>query len=121
VQWKFTITGGVRIGWFNASWPLAQLSANKNYLVVGFFGGHACTFSPHEVFAIERYRGIFSAGIRIRHSVASYPEKIIFWCWGNPEKILNGISDSGFRTASEASDVEVSPWLSAGQNLRRKC
>jgi len=93
MQEPFTTRGGARIGWINFSWPLARLSATHDKLIIWVMFD-AYTFAPNDVYAIERYKGYISEGIRIRHNVASYPEKIIFW--SNPEKALSSIWDSGF-------------------------
>lgn len=94
----FTKTGGARIGWTNATWPLAKLSvtANKLTIQVKLLGTY--TFAPEQISSIERYTiiPVLGWGIRIRHNVADYPEKIIFWCLGNPSSVLDGIRDVGF-------------------------
>jgi hypothetical protein len=97
MQEPFTKVGGARIGWTNFSWPLALLSATHDKLIIRVMFD-AYTFAPNDVYAIERYQGFISEGICIRHNVASYPERIIFW--SNPEKVLSSIWDAGF--AAEA-------------------
>jgi hypothetical protein len=93
MQQPFTETGGARIGWLNASWPFAQISADQGNLIISVLW-RTYAFTLKQVLFIERYSGLTSEGIRIRHNVAEYPEKIIFW--GNPDKLLNGIWSSGF-------------------------
>jgi hypothetical protein len=97
MQKPFSIVGGARIGWTGFSWPLARLSATSNELVIKVLFD-AYTFAPGDVVAIDRHKGIFSRGIRIRHQVTAYPENIIFW--SNPEKAFGSIRDSGFVAAA---------------------
>jgi hypothetical protein len=98
VQPVFKVTGGAQIGWVNASWPFAQLSAAPDDLTIRsrLLGNYA--FTPEQVLAIERYMliPVFAWGVRIRHCVAEYPQRIIFWCIGSPDKALQGIRMSGF-------------------------
>jgi len=35
-------------------------------------------------------------GIRIRHCKTDCPQRVIFWCLGSPNTVLQGIHDSGF-------------------------
>jgi len=94
----FTKTGGAQFGWVNASWPLAELSATSTRLTIAakFLGTYS--FAPEQVSAIERYVivPVFAWGIRVRHQLANYPQRIIFWSLGSPETILAGIRNSGF-------------------------
>jgi hypothetical protein len=94
----FRITGGARIGWTNATWPLAKLSATPDKLTIsiGILGVYS--FTPDQVLTVERYVRIpvLGWGIQIHHCNVDVPERVIFWCLGNPNKVLRGILDSGF-------------------------
>jgi hypothetical protein len=94
----FTKTGGAQIGWVNASWPLAKLSATSDRLAVTarILGNYS--FTPQQVSTIERYALIpfLAWGVRIRHQVPDYPRRIIFWCLCEPKVLLRGIQDAGF-------------------------
>lgn len=93
-----TATGGIRIGWFNASWPFARLQVTAQLLTIscGIFGSYA--FKPDEVVGIEPYGSIpvISNGIRIVHTNATFPETIIFWCMGSRKRLIQKITDLGF-------------------------
>lgn len=96
---KLHVTGGARIGWTNATWPFARLSAAAGQLSIsGMLLGHYA-FSPDQVVALKPYGVIplIGRGIRIVHTVAHYPEQIIFWCFGSPERLIDRIADTGFR------------------------
>jgi hypothetical protein len=94
----FTTTGGARIGWTNATWPLAQLSATADKLTISVRLLGTYSFTPAQVSAVERYViiPVIGWGIRIRHCSADCPQRVIFWCLGSPDTILRGIQDSGF-------------------------
>ena len=88
--------GGARIGWVNASWPFATLKITDKRLAISTLSSYE--FSPEQVVSVERYGSIpvLSSGIRINHNRADYPEKVVFWCIGNREKVFAQIKKSGF-------------------------
>jgi hypothetical protein len=95
---QYTITGGARVGWMNASWPLAKLSVSPDKLTITIVLLGVYSFAPSEVFAIERYVMIpvLGWGVRIHHCKVDCPKRVIFWCLGNPRGVLQGIRDTGF-------------------------
>jgi hypothetical protein len=113
----FTKCGGANIGWVNASWPLAKLSASAENLTVTVRILGTYKFTPDQVLSIERYGLIpfLAWGIRLRHNVLDYPKRIIFLSSGSPPEILlSGIRDAGFIPQSAK---EVDP-LQPGMPLR---
>jgi hypothetical protein len=103
----FTTKGGARIGWMNATHPFAQLSATKDALVISVRLLGTYSFTPEQVSAVERYTMIpvLGWGIRIRHCRSDYPERVIFWCLGNPDRLICGIRDAGFMATAPSSAV----------------
>jgi hypothetical protein len=103
----FETTGGVTVGWVNASWPFAKLTATQNSLriVVRLLGNYS--FTPETVVAITRYSvvPILGWGIQIQHCVPEYPERFTFWCIGNPDALLTGIRESGFHPQAPVSSM----------------
>jgi len=101
----FTITGGARVGWTNATWPLAQLSATPDRLTLSIRLLGTYSFAPDQVSAVERYVMIpvLGWGIRIHHCNADCPKRVIFWCLGSPDTVLRGIRDSGFLPVASSS------------------
>lgn len=102
-------TGGARVGWINASWPLAKLTATPDELIVSAAPLGTYRFAPNQVSSIEKYvmLPVIGSGIRINHARADYPRRLIFWCWGNPDRILQGIRDAGFLPAAPVSAIPV--------------
>jgi len=109
MQQTFTKSGGAQIGWINASWPLARISVSSDRLIITarLLGTYA--FTPEQVSAVERYVMIpvFAWGIRVRHQVPNYPQRIIFWSLGSPKTVLGGIRDSGFVPAGVTSTAPM--------------
>jgi hypothetical protein len=98
MQQPFTITGGAQIGWVNASWPLARLSATSDRLTITARVLGNYSFTPQQVSAVERYVLVpfLAWGVRILHQVPDYPRRIIFWCFCEPKVVLQGVRDAGF-------------------------
>lgn len=107
MQPSFKMTGGARIGWINASWPLAKLSATQDKLTVTAHLLGTYNFTPQQVSAVERYVMIpvLAWGVRVRHCVPEYPQQIIFWSLGSPDGVLGGIRDTGFVPVASNSAI----------------
>lgn len=101
------VTGGARIGWLNASWPLAQLSSTPDLLTVKVLLLGTYSFAPDQVSRVEKYVMIpvFGWGVQICHCVPDYPSRIVFWCRDNPDILLRNISESGFEPSAPASEA----------------
>ena len=94
--------GGARVGWVNASWPLATLKANASTLALASLGTY--TFAPSDVVSLEPYGSIpfLSSGIKIQHNRRDYPKTMIFWCVGRSrERVLEEIAGTGFRAVGQ--------------------
>jgi hypothetical protein len=94
----FEATGGARVGWANATWPLAKLTATPDSLRVTILLLGDYSFTPGTVVSITRFTiiPVLGWGIQIQHCVHEYPQRFIFWCLGNPDILLSGIRESGF-------------------------
>lgn len=104
-----TCRGGARIGFVNATWPFAHLSADREKLrldvaVLGDF-----PFESREVVALEPFCWIpmFAWGIRIRHAVPAYPEVMRFWCLGSPWALEQEIRGTGFRAGASEGEAAM--------------
>lgn len=109
----YTTTGGARVGWMNATWPLARLTATPEQLAVAVFPAGNYGFAPHEVVAIERYTVIpfVGWGVRIVHRRSDYPQNFVFWHLAGPGPVLQGIRDAGFVPCGIAADVPPRPGI----------
>jgi hypothetical protein len=102
--------GGARVGWINASWPLATLTANASTLALASLGTY--TFAPSDVVSLEPYGSIpfLSSGIQIQHNRRDYPKTVIFWCVGRSrERVLEEIAGTGFRAVGQP--IERAPGI----------
>ena len=77
-----TFDGGVRLGTgmvaFNASVPLARLTATRGELKLSY-PGHEMVFPRDSITSLSKHRGIFSVGVRIEHTRPDYEEFVVFW------------------------------------------
>ena len=107
-QPTFTTTGGARIGWMNASHPLAKLSADATKIEIKVRMLGTYTFAPEDIVSIERYSilPVIASGIRIEHANLKYPKHVIFWSSKSPEFLLDGITSSGFAPKAARDALE---------------
>ncbi|MES1240928.1 MAG: hypothetical protein ABUT39_04855 [Acidobacteriota bacterium] len=92
------IVGGVRAGWWRASWPLATLSVSASQLTISATLIGPYSFTPDQVVAFEPFGliPIFGRGIRIVHTRTDYPAKVIFSCFWTPDRLRESILGAGF-------------------------
>ena len=67
----FAQIGGARIGFINATWPLARLSADRDAIALRCL--FKFTFPRRRITRLSRYRGFVSTGLQIEHTVPRYP------------------------------------------------
>jgi hypothetical protein len=90
----------------NASGPLARLKVDRHSLRLSVLLLGSYEFTPEQVVSIEQARGFFYGGcIRIRHTVASYPNKIFFRPSWKRKDFLDRIRSTGFQPAAQATDT----------------
>jgi hypothetical protein len=87
---KFTLTGGVRIGMANASFPFAELYVDKEILKIKASIVGNLVFQPKDIISIKPYTSIpiIGSGIKINHRIENYNSKVIFWTFKNPSSVL---------------------------------
>jgi len=73
----FAQIGGARIGFINATWPLARLSADRDAIALRCL--FKFTFPRQRITRLSRYRGFTSTGLQIEHTVPRYPGFMLFW------------------------------------------
>jgi hypothetical protein len=74
----FSQTGGARVGWRNVTMPFAVISGDRNALRLSCFG-RDYVFHKTTIERLSRYRGLFSLGLRIEHTVPVFPSFMVFW------------------------------------------
>ena len=93
-------TGGYRVGrsaWLaiNASWPFGTLEIHRDRLVLHtMIRGY--TFPHESIVRLSLFRGLFSRGLRIEHSIASYPQFIVFWSF-RMSRVQQRLAEFGFQ------------------------
>jgi len=98
-------TGGGRVGWANATWPLATLKVDSRVLTLRVWPFGTYTFNRDEIISLENHGCFVSPGIKITHNVSEYPLNIIFWHFGNSEKLIQKILRTGFIPAADPSSM----------------
>lgn len=82
----FSQIGGARINLMNVTFPYAELSIFPNALHLTCLD-QEYVFLRSNIITLAKYRGLFSTGLYIGHSVPTYPQFIVFWVsvfdWGS--------------------------------------
>src|SRR5450756_2146890 len=76
----FSQIGGARLDMFNASVPYAELTVFRNAIRLNCLG-QEYLFAKDTIAALAKYRGLFSIGLLIRHTVPLYPKFVVFWVY----------------------------------------
>jgi hypothetical protein len=98
-----TETGGYRVGlsfWlaFQASYPFGELEITETELVLRTL--IRCHHFPKEhIRKLSQFRGLFSRGLRIEHSLPSCPRFVVFWSRRAPQ-LLSTLAAAGFPVVS---------------------
>ena len=86
----FSQIGGARLDWMNVTIPYARLSGDGNSLRLSC-SGRDHVFHSSNIESLSRYR-MFSIGLRIEHTVPTYPRFVVFWVspfpWGRGFSML---------------------------------
>ncbi|HUI96486.1 MAG TPA: hypothetical protein VLX44_12085 [Xanthobacteraceae bacterium] len=75
----FAQIGGARIGFFNATWPFARLSADRDAIALRLLLIIKFTFPRDRIRRLSRYSRFFSTGLQIEHAVGYLPKFMLFW------------------------------------------
>ena len=99
----FEQTGGYRVGrnaWlaFNASTPFGALRIRAGSIVLQCIAS-SYTFPAEAISRLSLYDGLFSSGLRIEHTIADYPQFIVFWS-SNLEKLQEHLHATGFHLSN---------------------
>ena len=101
----FKNRGGAHIGWVSATWPLAGIEVADGKLQLSSMGNYV--FTPNEVSAVEPVGSIpvLSRGIRIHHTKAEYPERVVFYTLYGRQATLDAIEAAGFHIGHPVSQA----------------
>lgn len=99
------VTGGARIGWLNASWPFASLTASATSIVVAVRMIGTYELRPDDVVALESFGVVpfVGKGVQIVHTRADVPERVVFFSRGDPERLIERIRQTGFAPRASAA------------------
>ena len=99
---EVSFRGGSRVGWVNASFPLARLVARRERLTLSSLGTYE--FTPEQVVSFGSYGSIplLANGLAIEHNRLDYPARVVFWCMGSRERVREEIRRAGFVPAGVA-------------------
>ncbi len=63
------LRGGIRVGYYNATWPFVTLKVDRKNIVLKVFGHGVYTFRPSEVTAVTRVGELpfIGRGVQIHH------------------------------------------------------
>ncbi|MGB5813282.1 MAG: hypothetical protein WBG86_22290 [Polyangiales bacterium] len=105
-----TFTGGARVGWASASWPLAKLRVSGGELVLSMTMLGDYRFKPGDVIAVEKVGvvPVIGRGIRIEHTREDVAERVVFYWLGSPQRLLDALQQYGFEPSADSRDKPVS-------------
>ena len=88
--------GGSRVGWVNASFPLAKLVVRRGRLTLSSLGTYE--FTPEQVVSLGTWGSIplLANGLAIEHNRLDYPARMVFWCMGSRGRVQDEIRRIGF-------------------------
>lgn len=88
------LRGGVWFDKLSLTWPFASLEGDAEYLKISTVFSSAYRFHYNQIFNISVITiiPIIAWGIVIEHNIESYPHRVIFWCLGNPHRLLRRLS-----------------------------
>src|SRR5437868_14694966 len=97
-----TETGGFRVGrnaWLalNASWPFGTLEIHRDQVVLHTFW-RSYTFPRSSIVLLSVFSGFFSRGLRIEHSIPTYPRFVVFWS-PHMSRLQQRLTEVGFGIA----------------------
>lgn len=95
---ELKLTGGAKIGNASATFPFATLKVNQKRLELKVSVLGNLIFQPSDITSIEPYTMIplLGQGIKIKHTVSTYKEQVIFWTFKDPKSVVDQIKRTGF-------------------------
>ena len=89
-------TGGVKIGMFKASWPLASIEIDDYKLEVDASIRGKFVFGKTDIVSITAEQSLFRSGSRINHRVEKFNKNIVFYPQTSAASLVGKIHQLGF-------------------------
>ncbi len=89
-------TGGARLGWWSASWPLGKLVVTHDRLEVSAAIGGRYVFAPGDIQRLVPAGVLFGGGVRIVHRVEAYSRRVEFYTFGSSAALIAEMEATGF-------------------------
>lgn len=89
-------TGGVKIGLFRASWPLASIAIDTYKMEINASIRGKFVFDKTDIVSITTETSLFKSGLRIKHRVGQYNNDIVFFPKTSAAILLGQIHQLGF-------------------------
>jgi hypothetical protein len=107
---KHVFTGGLRMSWFNATWPFARMTLDDDGIVVRVLGFAAFQTAWPALTRAERVIGgvLGSAGVRLTRMDG---RRVVFWTF-RPEPILDALRTHGFSPTESQRPPKI--WFGTG-------
>lgn len=114
---KVKVTGGAKIGKFNATWPFATLKASREKLELSATIVGNLVFRPADIISFEEISIIpfLKQGVKINHRVEAYKSEVIFWTFSNPQKLIIRIKQTRILTNSNPLPLSLDREITASQ------
>ena len=102
----FKKRGGAQVGWVSASWPAAGIEVGASRLAISSLGTYV--FAPNEVTAVESVGAIpfLTQGIRVHHTKAEYPERVVFYTLSGREALLAAVRAAGLSVGQAVAQAK---------------
>lgn len=100
------VRGGVWFDELSLTWPFASLQVDAEHLKVSTVFSETYTLHHTQIISIRTITiiPIIAWGIVIAHSVEHYPRRVVFWCLGNPNRLLRRLTDLNPRYTTTAKE-----------------
>ncbi|WP_231424668.1 hypothetical protein [Pedobacter sp. Leaf250] len=100
-------TGGVRIGLFRASWPLASIAVDEYKLEINASIKGKFVFDKTDIVSVTIENSLFKSGLRIKHRVEKYNNDIVFYPKTSAASLVEKINQIGFLDLSRKIPIAI--------------
>ena len=108
-------TGGGVIGLYRASHPFAKLTVNKYTLEFQMSMTGTLIFRREDIVSIKPIKQLLKRGLKITHSIPEYSEKVIFWTFEEPDRLMRKIEATGFLSNTDPLPADLAEEITKKQ------